>query len=50
MQQVYGRDNAFAALKEGGSVVAWGNPGLGGDTSKADGLVVAWGYGEWCPT
>ena len=24
-------------------MVAWGNPGLGGDTSKADGSVVAWG-------
>ena len=32
VQQVFGRDNAFAALKEGGSVVAWG--GLGGDTSE----------------
>ena len=32
MQQVFSTGNASAALKERGSVVAWG--GLGGDTSE----------------
>lgn len=35
VQDIVASDHAFAALKAGGSVVAWGNSAYGGDCSKA---------------
>jgi len=35
VQDIVASDHAFAALKAGGSVVAWGNSACGGDCSKA---------------
>ena len=34
VQHIYATNYAFAAMKPGGSVVAWGNPHYGGDCSK----------------
>ena len=34
VQHIYATDTAFAALKAGGSVVAWGDKDWGGDCSK----------------
>ena len=33
MQQIQATDSAFAAILEDGSVVTWGNPCFGGDSS-----------------
>jgi len=39
VRHVYASHGAFAALKDDGSVVAWGHDNYGGDTSKvADAL------------
>ena len=34
MQHIYSTGRAFAALLKNGSVVAWGNPRFGGDSSS----------------
>jgi len=39
VQHIYATDTAFAALKAGGSVVAWGDKDWGGDCSKVQAQV-----------
>jgi len=34
VETIYSTESAFAALKENGSVVTWGEGGSGGDSSK----------------
>ncbi|WP_421320570.1 hypothetical protein [Aeromonas veronii] len=39
VKTIYSNDSAFAALKEDGSVVTWGNPFRGGDSRLVSGLL-----------
>ena len=34
MTEIYSNDSAFAAIKNDGGVVTWGNPATGGDSSS----------------
>lgn len=36
MREVTGSSSAFAALRNDGSVIAWGKPACGGDTGEVD--------------
>ena len=41
VDQIFSTDTAFAALKEDGSVVTWGNSDWGGDSSGVSGALQA---------
>ena len=43
VKQIYASDAAFAALKQDGSIVTWGHPEYGGDSSTIqDWIVTQW--------